>query len=276
MAGDHLGATQFHSFSTYPQALRFLAVVYNWAVKQGFIPVCPSVAMPKGTDAMKGRPITEEEFDRMIEKADCIGAKDPEEWRFLLRGLWWSGLRLGEALKLHWTDENHMCVDLDNELIIMQAHSHKAKRYTESPMAPEFADMLRNVPAENREGFVFNPLGFRDMGTRLRTDTASKLIVKIGKKAQIKVAETDEGKVKYASAHDFRRAFGFRWSRRVSSTLLKELMRHKNIATTEKFYVGQNAKDTVKRLRESLGTSLGTSDPKTEKGTHDELPQVPN
>ncbi|MBV08245.1 MAG: hypothetical protein CMN21_03405 [Rubinisphaera sp.] len=29
MAGDHLGATQFHSFSTYPQALRFLAVVYK-------------------------------------------------------------------------------------------------------------------------------------------------------------------------------------------------------------------------------------------------------
>ena len=37
-----------------------------------------------------------------------------------------------------------------------------------------------------------------------------------------------------ASAHDLRRAFGFRWSSQVNSMVLKELMRHASVAATEK------------------------------------------
>ncbi|HMP08139.1 MAG TPA: hypothetical protein PJ982_17460, partial [Lacipirellulaceae bacterium] len=36
----------------------------------------------------------------------------------------------------------------------------------------------------------------------------------------------------FASAHDLRRSFGFRWSRRVMPTILRELMRHESIDTT--------------------------------------------
>ncbi len=52
----------------------------------------------------------------------------------------------------------------------------------------------------------------------------------------------------WASAHDLRRAFGFRWSRRVSSMVLKELMRHSSVTTTEKYYVGINATETAAML----------------------------
>ena len=195
----------------------------------------------------------------MLEKIDSTTLQTLDEWRFLLRGLWWSGLRLGEALKLHWTDESNICVDLENELLHIQAHAQKGRRYSQTPMAPEFVDMLKEIPKEDREGFVFNPIGCRDVGARLRMDTASKLIAKLGRSAGIKVAETTTGKLKYASAHDLRRAFGLRWSRLIMPAELKEIMRHGNIATTMQYYVGQNAKQTVKRLRESLGTSLGTS-----------------
>lgn len=39
----------------------------------------------------------------------------------------------------------------------------------------------------------------------------------------------------FASAHDLRRSFGFRWSRRVMPTILRELMRHESIDTTMRF-----------------------------------------
>ena len=42
-------------------------------------------------------------------------------------------------------------------------------------------------------------------------------------------------KVKYASAHDFRRAFGVRWAARLMPAQLMELMRHESIETTLRF-----------------------------------------
>lgn len=52
----------------------------------------------------------------------------------------------------------------------------------------------------------------------------------------------------WASAHDLRRAFAARWCMRVPSMVLKELMRHQSISTTEKYYVGQNADQTAALL----------------------------
>lgn len=85
--------------------------------------------------------------------------------------------------------------------------------------------------------------------------------------AGVKVSEA-EGKTKYASAHDFRRAFGLRWSRLIMPTELKEVMRHENIATTMQFYVGQDAKQTVKKLRQASANTLANTSknsPKPEK-----------
>jgi len=47
-----------------------------------------------------------------------------------------------------------------------------------------------------------------------------------------------------ASAHDLRRAFNARWSRKVNSMVLKELMRHASVTTTEKYYVGIQSDET--------------------------------
>jgi len=58
------------------------------------------------------------------------------------------------------------------------------------------------------------------------------------------VDERQKGKAivkKFASAHDLRRAFGQRWAIRIMPTVLRELMRHADISTTMKYYVGQNA-----------------------------------
>ncbi len=88
----------------------------------------------------------------------------------------------------------------------------------------------------------------------------SRVSVKVsefGEAARVKVTDkpakaTAEGepvvKVKWASAHDLRRSFGFRWSRRIMPAELQELMRHADIQTTMQYYVGRNAQSTAEAL----------------------------
>ena len=77
----------------------------------------------------------------------------------------------------------------------------------------------------------------------------------IGKMANVKVFSKplvkdakENGKVKFASAHDLRRSFGERWASRVMPVVLQELMRHDSIDTTMRYYVGRNAQSTAKIL----------------------------
>jgi len=49
---------------------------------------------------------------------------------------------------------------------------------------------------------------------------------------RVHVDPKDPARVKYASAHDLRRAFGERWAARIMPAQLKDLMRHESIETT--------------------------------------------
>ena len=82
---------------------------------------------------------------------------------------------------------------------------------------------------------------------RLAANEVSKTISRIGKAAGVRVyvSPKDPGKVKYASAHDLRRAFGVRWAARLMPAQLMELMRHESIETTLRFYVGTDAQRTA-------------------------------
>ena len=135
---------------------------------------------------MKGRPIIGEEFDRLLNKAAAALAPEPaktkgqrkrkpynlkprpaippavvESWRHLLRGLWWSGLRLGEALNLYWDRADKLCVDLSGRRPMLRiiAEMEKGGRDRLLPIAPEFAEFLLQTPEAERHGRVFKPLG---------------------------------------------------------------------------------------------------------------------
>ena len=240
----------------------------------------PSVKMPKRakkSKVMKGRAITLEEFERMLSKIEDVlfppGVLLKEEnrslvvasWEYLLRGLWLSGLRLDESMQLHWTDRTRLCVeDLDKRqpMLWIPGSCQKSGQDAVLPMAPEFAEFLRETAPNERQGFVFNPLPRRHRyGDRIGTLHVSKTISRIGEAANVKVHEGKRGQVKYASAHDFRRSFGERWAPRVTSTVLRELMRHEDIQTTLRYYVGENAQRTAALLWEvhrGLGDQMGT------------------
>jgi integrase len=118
-----------------------------------------------------------------------------------------------------------------------QLGSQKAKRAELVPMAPEFAELLAATPEDERVGRVF-PIS-------QSANQVGVLVSAIGRKAGV-IVDEDTGKP--ASCHDYRRAFGTRWSKRVMPAVLRRLMRHKDVSTTLKYYIDQDVEDIATDL----------------------------
>lgn len=176
-------------------------------------------------------------------------------WSHLLRGLWWSGLRIEESLNLTWDVPDTIRIDTTGRFVVLRinAANEKGHRDRVYPVAPEFADMILAVPEDERTGWFFRPLGTR--GRVVRYHAVCKKVCNVGQQANVVVSQ-DGGKTKHASAHDLRRSFGLRWSEIVMPVQLKELMRHESIETTMTYYVGRNAEATAAALYESVGRKL--------------------
>jgi len=228
----------------------------------------PKFSMPKLQKGMRGRPITLEEFERMLAKVpEVMGEKSAGSWRFYLRGLWTSGLRLEESLTLRW-DPGPGCIEVDFSgeypMLRIPAEAEKGGQNRLLPMTPEFAEHLEQVPQGRRKGFVFRPLTKQGEPIARTRYAVGPHVSDIGKVARV-VTDRTKKKTSYAGAHDLRRSFGFRWSRDLMPAELRELMRHESIETTMKYYVGINADETAKKLWAGKGNILGNSGPKRRK-----------
>lgn len=235
--------------STIAGHLAHLKAALNWAKSQKLMPEIPAfprlkrAKMSKGAKVMRGRPITTEEFERMLGQAgEVVGPTVVDEWAFYLRGLWTSGLRLAESLELYWDREDKLHPVLAGRYPMLRIPAALEKGHKERllPMAPEFARLLETVPEAARTGPVFRLDRIDGKPGRANKDRVSKVISKIGAKANVRVDVK-----KTASAHDLRRAFGERWAARLMPAQLMELMRHESIDTTLSYYVGRNAERTA-------------------------------
>ncbi len=262
------------SDETIRSYLSHLRAALNWANRQEMLREVPAFDMPKSAKKMKGRPITTEEFERMLGKIEAglvlantsrvnpkakrqpsddakanrlkrlaAGAKvAAPSWERFLRGLWLSGLRLSEAVTLSWDDEQCITVDMHGKhpRLVIQAGQDKSQEPRILPLAPEFADMLAALPKDQRTGPVFPLRGIQGERTA-DLIYISRVVSAIGKAANVVV---DKASGKFASAHDLRRAFGERWASLVMPADLMKLMRHADISTTMKFYVGHSIAST--------------------------------
>lgn len=263
------------SESTIKGHVTRLKAAMNWAHSAELIeqlPNFPKIARAKkvsGKTPMKGRPITEEEFDRICRAVPEVVGDRADRWLFLLRGLWFSGLRLHEALHLHWDGEDVFRVDMSNKypMFLIRDKFEKGHRDRILPMSPEFAQMLQEIPERRRRGRIFT---LSDRTDQVHMHTASRTIVRFGKRAGVKVQAA-----KFASAQDLRRSFGERWAKRVMPTVLQQLMRHESIETTMRYYVGKNAETIAETIYAAqLGNNLGNSYRVPENLPHDESTEV--
>ncbi len=239
--------------TTIAAYLAHLKATLNWAVRQKLLaarPAFPKVHRLKKSNGrpMKGRAITTEEFERMLKAVPgVVGQAAAQSWKRYLEGLWTSGLRLGESLDLWWDRPEKILPIFPKDgrpMLQVPGELEKGNADRLLPVAPEFAMLLDGTPERERTGPVFCLEG--RLG-HYREWQVSKIVSKIGKAAGVKVYVNpkDPEKVKYASAHDFRRAFGVRWAARLMPAQLMELMRHESIETTLRFYVGTDAQRTA-------------------------------
>ena len=199
--------------ATIARHLRTLKVAMRWAHRHGYLVKLPEFTMPKGPKGMKGRPITAEEFERMLQavpkavkaRPSTDGRRDVEQWQFYLRGLWASRLRLTESLNLWWQDApGALVVDFSGRrpMLRIPAESEKGNKHRLLPMAPEFAELLLSIP--ERRGHVFR---IPDTCPRT-THSVCRRIVACGETAGVVVKQREkkgETVREFASAHDLRR-----------------------------------------------------------------------
>jgi len=247
--------------TTIQSDIGHLRAALRWAVDVGFLkkaPHFPRVHRAKTAkrQPMKGRPITDAEFETMVKAVPQV-IDEPSKvpaWEFYLRGLWWSGLRLSESLDLFWDRDDALAIDLSHTrpMFRVVAESEKGNRDRFLPMAPEFAEFILKVPKRERTGRVFKLPRDRERGDRKSFWRVSEIVSKIGNAAGIVV---DSRGPKYASCHDLRRSFGTRWAMRpgITPQILMKLMRHESIETTMRYYVELEAQDTSEKLYEAIG-----------------------
>lgn len=214
---------------TIASYLRTTKVLLNWAVDIELLEKCPKIQMPRTAKRglARGRALTVFEVLKAIRCCDQVFPdQDVQNWQHMVRGLLYSGLRIGEALELDHDRGPVRYIAGNRPVIKFLAEGQKANRDEIAPVTPHF-DKL--VSAGTGTGKVFNPTHY---GERVNVFGLSKRISKLFAVANI---EVEDGKT--ATAHDLRRTFGLFWSTRLKPIQLKTLMRHSTIETTLKYYV---------------------------------------
>jgi integrase len=243
----------------------------RWAELMGWLPAVPRVRYVKTTKLrhMKGRPLTTKEFELMLAKtAEVVGESAAESWKHALRGLWESGLRLGELLHVHWSDGRYIVPAWPTgALPVLRIPAARQKNATEEaiPLPPGFERLLFETPAAERSGWIFTPLslqaksGRRPRHGRPSAEWAGKVISRIGAKAGIVVQAGDGGRPpKYASAHDLRRSFADRLvAAGVPEREVAAVMRHASADTTRRHYAPGNVQRAAGVIRDHLANSSG-------------------
>ena len=252
--------------SSIKSVLAHIKAALRWAHRAKLLRDVPQIEMPTAATKAKRRAVTGEEFDRIIDAVSKItGASQAESWKRLLTGLYWSGLRLSEAMRLTWGEPDTFAVKLDGRrpLFSIPGALQKSGKTELVPMAPEFAEFLFSVPAAERTGFVFTPEPIRSKHAgRLGEQQVGKVLGWIGTEAKVRTG-TKDGQC--ATAHDLRRAFGVRWSKRVMPAVLCKLMRHASVQTTMEFYNVEDAEQTADSIWESFANTSANTEAKNEK-----------
>jgi integrase len=249
----------------------------NWAHLQGWLPAAPKIRKLKTPKlkVMKGRPITTAEFQKMLEAtAGVVGEQAAESWKYILRGLWESALRLDELMHVSWDKPGTIRpVWTAGQLPVLDIPAALQKNDTEEniPLLPWFEVVLLETPPEQRRGWVFEPLSLQlKVGRKVRhqrpdAEWVGKVIAKIGKAAGIVVELANErtGKpVKFASAHDLRRSCGDRLRNAgVPPLVICRVMRHASWETTRKHYAPGDVQRDAEVLRKTLQNTVDDQTP---------------
>lgn len=192
-----------------------------------------------------------------------VGTEAASSWKYLLRTLWESALRLDEVMHLHWSDSRYIVPKWSRgELPVLAIPAAMQKNETEEsiPLLPGFERLLLSTPEIQRFGWVVNPMSLQTMlGRSVRhqrpdAEWVGKIISRIGKAAKVAVRPAvgdDAGK--WASAHDLRRSCAARLvAAGVPEREVALVLRHASVETTRKHYAPGTVQESAGIIRKRL------------------------
>lgn len=235
------------SSNTVATYLRTIRASLGWAYEIDLIHDLPKIKTRVGAkkqNSMRSRPITGEEFDRVIAAAPDVRPKDYKEIVDFLNGLWHGLLRVDELRRLSWLPSEPLHIDESGKypMIFMRAEGHKGRRDCYQPITPEFWELI-NKPGRSRTGYVFPLPGRRGQMTR---KAIIRIVSAIGSKAGV---ITDVASGKTATSHDIGRRSGLtRLSRTLKLSQVQQLARHTDPQTTSQFYIRDEAEELSKAI----------------------------
>ena len=129
---------------------------------RGWVADLPPVSKLESEEVMKGRPITEVEFQKMQDAVpEVVGQESAESWLLALNVLWESGFRIGDLMDFSWDNPRHIHpiwpTQPDRLPTMAIPSSQKNGRVQEIPMLPGLEELLRKIPEQQRKGWVVNP-----------------------------------------------------------------------------------------------------------------------
>lgn len=235
-----------NSVATY---LRTIRAALGWAYEMDLITDLPKIKARKGIkkqNTMRSRPITSEEFERIIAVVPDVRPNDTQEITDFLYGLWHGLLRIDELRRLSWDSREDLHIDESGKypMIFMRAEGHKSRRDVYQPMTPEFWALISKT-GRLRTGYVF-PLRGRK-GRQMTRKAITRIVSDVGAKARV-VTDTVTGKT--ATSHDIGRRAGLtRLARTLTLSQTQQLARHSDPRTTATFYI----RDDAETLAEAAG-----------------------
>lgn len=227
--------------------LRWILVSLSWAHQIDLIPEVPKVKMPhraKGIrKSMRSRPITGEEFDRILSSVARVRKQDSAAWTRFLKGLWHSGFRIQELLRLSWDPAESWYVDESHAIpcVRILADSQKSHEDQFQPITKEFWDLLTEDLSSKWCFLIPNR-----QGDQMKVKSVGRVISKIGAAAGV---VTNVSEQKMATSHDIgRRAFATRMSGKLSMAELSEWMRHASSSTTMSYYHAPQVEQLARKV----------------------------
>jgi integrase len=249
----------------------------NWGADMQLLPRLhrPRNRRVKGdaavTSKAKGRPLTLEEIERMIDKIKTntqIGERGgkpvlvrrPDEGAEqvinAIHAMRLMGLRLDDCHRLRWgvSDVDHY-LKLDTRTpCVCLCSAQKSGREQELPLIPDAVTWLRTL--SQADGYVCRLGGTK--GQHKTPNRLGRIIANAGRAAGVVVKATGGkgGKPKYASAHDLRRTFVKSLLKLLDGNLheAKILSRHASIQTLLDYYADDDTATLATKLR-SLAAS---------------------
>jgi integrase len=237
-----------------------LGAALRWAADQDILAAAPKIRIPKrakGKSKMaRSRGITEEEYERILLAVPKIRPADAARWRRFIQGLWMSGFRIEELLRLSWDSAAEWSIDCTGNIPVVRiaGDAQKSGEDQYQPITPDFWALCSESP--QRTGPVFLLPGQRGQMTVKRV---CRIISQIGRRAGV---VTDAATGKCATSHDIgRRAFTVRMAGRLSLPDLQKWMRHASVTTTLNYYHHRTAEELGAKLWQPKSGALSGNHP---------------